>query len=126
MKARVTPVGAIRFGPVWRDPAGPAKLPELRESHRFNRSRRDCQFDLPLELVPDIEKNDVGERLAALSGRKIGHVFVHRFDEDADTELVLDAVGARAEQHPGAERAVTRADRGAVGRLKGKARPDKL
>src|SRR4051812_29659943 len=79
MKARVAPVGAIRFGPVGRDPAGPAKLPKSREPYRLNRTRRDSELDLPLELVADVKKNDIGDRLAMLSGWQIGDIFVNRF-----------------------------------------------
>src|ERR1044071_337972 len=98
MKARIRSIGTIRLSPVRRHPASPAELPELRKPHRLDRTCGDRQFDLPIELVADIEEYQIGQGFAAPAAWQVLHVVRHRLDEDADPELVLHAIDAGPHQ----------------------------
>src|SRR5712671_8025225 len=99
VEASVATIGLIGLRPVRRHPAGPAKLPELREPPRFDRAGRKRQLDFPFELVANVEEHQIGQRFAAPAGRQIGDVLGHRFHEQANTELVLNTVNARTKQN---------------------------
>src|SRR4051812_3495192 len=126
MKTRIAAIGLVRPGPVRRHPAGPAKLAELRKTRRLDRARRYRKLHFPFELLADVEKHQIGERLAPAATRQIGDVFGHRFHEQAQAELVLDAEHAGANQQIGAETTIFLANTRAFTLLEHKTRSDEL
>ncbi len=121
----------LRGGPVGREPSGPAdlaeaagprrKVPSARhveraataarviappEPRRQYLRAREGQFDLPVERFADVEDDEVDERPAAVAARQEAPVLLHVPHSEADSELVLDAEAARAEDHVLAEAAL--------------------
>ena len=112
--------------PVGRHPARPAEIAGLAEPHGLDLADRQRQLDIPFELLAEMEEDRVRQRFATVAIGQEAAELLHVARDDADAELVLDAVDAGPEQGVAAERAMAAAEPRAIGRVEHQPHADEL
>src|SRR3954451_4169579 len=116
----------LRVAEVRREPTRPSETTALAERNRRREIGRQGDFELPVEIVADIEEHDIDEPFAGAAIRQETFVAAHVFDENPQAELVLHAERRFADEAVLAKPAVARAHEGALGRIEFEPRPDTL